>query len=74
MGIAEKEGGFPVFVTDILKHFFFFFFIYIYIYIYIYITPTAEIIAQLPGKIGMYIPATEGLKVKPRKLVMMASN
>ena len=46
MGIGEKEGGLPVFNTDIQTLFFF---------------PTAEIIARLTCKIGANLPAAQGL-------------
>ena len=46
MGIVEKEGGWPVFDTDILNTFF---------------LPTVEINAQLMGKVGENLPVTEGL-------------
>ena len=49
MEIVEKEGDLPVFDTDSLNAFFFFF-------------PTAEITAQLMGKIGANLPAAEELK------------
>ena len=52
MEMVEKEGGLSVFDTDILNFFFFFFFSS---------SPTAEITAQFPGKIGENLPATEGL-------------
>ena len=45
METAEKEGGLPVFDTDILKH----------------ILPTAEITGRLRDKIGTNRPAMEGL-------------
>ena len=51
MGRAEKEGGLPVFDTDILNFFFF-------------LLPTAGITAQILGKIGVLIPAAEGLRMK----------
>ena len=46
MGIAEVEGGWPVFDTH--SNFFFFF------------LPTAEITAWFPGKIRAHIPTAEG--------------
>ena len=45
MGIAEEEGGLPVFDTDILNTF----------------LPTAEITTQPPGKISSHTRTTEGL-------------
>ena len=45
--VVEKEGGLSVFDTDIRNLFFFF--------------ATAEITAQLTGKIGAHLPAAEGL-------------
>ena len=48
MGIVEKEGGFSVFVTDILNTLF---------------LPIAEVTAQVTGKIGVYLPAIEGLRI-----------
>ena len=50
-GVAEKEGGLPVFDQH-FKHFFFFFFFF----------PTAEITVRLMCKIDVHIPAAEGLK------------
>ena len=47
MGIAEKEGGFPVLDTDSLNTFF---------------LPTAEIATRLPGKVGPHTSAAEGLR------------
>ena len=49
MEIIEKEGGMPVFDTDIINTFFF--------------LPTAEITARLTVKIGAHLSATEGLIV-----------
>ena len=51
MGIAETEGGLPLFDTDNLKIF----------------MPTAEIIARLMGKIGANVPAADVLKEVIRK-------
>ena len=48
MGIAEKEGGWPLFDTDFLNNLFF-------------SLPTTEITAWLPGKISEHTPTTEGL-------------
>ena len=53
MEMVEKEGGLLVFDSDIINTFFFFFFL-----------PTAEITAQLTGKIDAHLPITMGLKSK----------
>ena len=50
MGIKEKEWGFPVFDTDIIK-----------LYLFIFIFSTAEITARLLGKIGAHLLAAEWL-------------
>ena len=54
MEIVEKEGGFPVFDTDILNTFFFFFFFFL---------PTVDITARLTGKICTHLPHHRGVKV-----------
>ena len=51
---VEKEGGLPVFHTDILNAFFFFFFFFFFL-------PTAEITARITGKISTNLPVAEGL-------------
>ena len=52
MEIVEKEGGWPLFDTDIPNFFFFFFFF----------LPTVEITSRLMGEIGTNLPVVEGLK------------
>ena len=44
MGIADKEGGLPIFDTDILNTIF---------------LPTAKFTSRLTGKIGAHLPAAE---------------
>ena len=47
MEVLEKEGGWPLYDTDILNFFF---------------LPTAEMITWLTSKIGSYLPAAVVLK------------
>ena len=56
MGMVEKEGGLSVFDTDILNTFFF--------------LPTAEITAQLSGKISAHLSIAEGLISKMTAVVI----
>ena len=60
MEIAEKEGGWPHFDTDMLNFFFFFFFFF---------SSAAKITVRLIGKIDMHIPAMVELReqVCPRR-------
>ena len=53
MVIVEKEGGLPVFDTDILNTF----------------LATTEITARFAGKIGAHLPAVEGFRTIIKKWI-----
>ena len=56
MEMAEKEGGLPVFDTNIL--------IFIYLFFFFFFYQLLKLLPRLTGKIGANLPTTPGVVKK----------